>query len=153
MSTLKTILHTLITFVIGLFSGYLVVVLVGIIASYTIYITIWLTNTYKEHNIYWLYPLSNILLNIIELTFALFLVLSITKFLYYKTVRDTEKRTILASTIGLLTLPALFLILPIIYSTFNQHWSLHNLIIALAFIIIPIFINSYILKHFFKQKM
>ena len=152
VSSLKIILHRIIPFFIGLFNGYLFMVLLGIIASYTIFITIWLVNIYKEHNLSWLYPFTDVALNIIQLTFALFLVLSITKFLYYKTVRENGKRTIITSTIGLLVLPILFSVLPIIYTTSKYHWSLHNLIIALSFILIPIFMNSYILERFFRQK-
>ena len=152
-ASFKKVLHRIIPFFIGLLNGYLFMVLLGIIASYTIFITIWLVNIYKEQNLSWLYPFTDVALNIIQLTFALFLVLSITKFLYYKTVRENGKRTIITSTIGLLVLPFLFYILPTIFSTFRHYGLSHNLIIALSFIVIPIFINSYILKRFFKQKM
>jgi len=151
MSTPKTILDTIVTFAIGLFNGFLVIILLGWIASYVVFFNIWLVKTFLDNDnyIFWIFHFIDIISQIL----SLFIILSITKNFYYKTLRDSPNKTILFSTLGLLFLPIIIYIFPLIYRVIKSNNYTYQLILDLLFIIFAIFINSYILKRFFKQKV
>jgi len=148
MSTPKTILDTLIAFMIGLFNGFLVMILLGWVASYVVLFNVWLVTTFSSNHDYILWIFYFI--DIISQIFSLFIILSLTKFLYYKTLKDFSRRTILFSTLGLLVFPIIVYIFPLIYISIKSNHYTYQLILDLLFILFSIFINSYILKQFFK---
>jgi len=136
---------------IGLFNGYLVMIILGWVASYVVYFDVWLVKTFLSNNYYISWALY--LTDTISQIFSLIIILSITKFLYYKTLRTASKRTILFSTLGLLAFPIIVYIFPLIYITIKSNQYTYQIISDLVFIVFAIYINTHILKRFFQKNI
>jgi len=150
MSLSSKIIHTVISFIIGLFNGYLIVVLLGIVSSYTIYFTKWMIDYSNQENMCYFYPILNSITQIIYISFTTFIVIHITKYLLKHSLQKLKKIVIWTSTIGLILLPFFFIILPSTYGIIKHNFSLHDVFISLSMLVILIVLNKYILNKYSK---